>query len=327
MVSSGALRMVAELPGGDGPATAHLWVLLRPDSESPAGGGPPELLTVSGVCDARDLVRIWEGREAPNALPGRSRRPPAATRVPAADLVAAGMDLRPGWERASDAGTAESAYVELRAELVGALGAAADLPPELFAAAAGTSEAAGSAVAELAESGVLEIHQAPLGAQLDRGPLAVLTHKDLREDRAPSGRGQEVPGRVVIRPGDVVAAAAGRSVARVAGGAEAGAALGPRLLLLRCDPEHVDPGYLAGVLTAAAAAADDGHHSHSSRFDPRAVHVPAIPVEHQRARSAALRRLAQTEDQLARLAGLGERLAHLGRKGLFARTLTTGEAP
>ncbi|QBI53661.1 HsdM family class I SAM-dependent methyltransferase [Streptomonospora litoralis] len=331
LVSSGALRMVAELPGGDGPASAHLWVLLRPDAEDRGPGGAPVVLTVAGVRDARDLVRIWERREAPAALTGGGPDESVAAPVPAAELVAAGMDLRPGRERASDARAAASAYPKLRAELLDALSAAADLPPELFAdAAAGTEETGGPgtggrAVAELAAAGVLEVHQAPLGAQVERGPLAVLTHKDLREGRAPSGRGEEVPGRVVIRPGDVLAAAAGRAAARVAGAAEAGAALGPRLVLLRCDPEHLDAEYLAGLLTAAAA--DDGHRSRSSRFDPRAVRVPALPVEQQRVRAEALRRLAQTERDLARLAGLGERLAGLGRQGLFSRTLATEEAP
>ncbi|MBB4931108.1 SAM-dependent methyltransferase [Lipingzhangella halophila] len=333
LVSSGALRMVAELPGGDGPATAHVWVLDRPRNAEPGYGDAEPVLTVAGVRDTRDLVRLWRHRHRPeDGLEHGAGEGPAVAAASVSDLVASGMDLRPAPAREAGLEDAGSAYAQLRTKLVTTLGTVAGLPPELIATPVdggdGHNGADAPTIAELVASGAVEIHQAPLGAAVDRGPLAVLTYRDLREGAAPSGQGQEVPGRVVIRAGDVVAAVGGRSLARLAGEADEGAALGPRLVLLRCDGERIDPGYLAGVLSSAAVASEEpGQRSRSARFDPRAVRVPAIPVEHQRAHAEAMRRLVETREHLARLAALGDRLAQMGGRGLAKGTLGVGEEP
>ncbi|MFB9799022.1 N-6 DNA methylase, partial [Streptomonospora salina] len=65
LVSAGALRMVAELPDGDAPPTAHLWVLDRPDGAERGAAAP--VLTAAGVRDARELVRLWQHRDRPEA--------------------------------------------------------------------------------------------------------------------------------------------------------------------------------------------------------------------------------------------------------------------
>ncbi|MFC3994380.1 N-6 DNA methylase [Nocardiopsis sediminis] len=324
LLATGALRMVAELPGGDGPPAAHLWVLRRPEAGS---GAADRLIVVHGAKSHAEIVSV-----RPEPVVGTS----AATAVPVADLLGSAVDLRPSAHaiRATAGGTAE--YPALRAELIATLAALAELPPELEATRAAPAAGAESGddaptVGELAASGLVEIHHAPLGTPVDRGNLPLLTHKDLREQRPPSGRTRAVPGGVAIRPGDVLAASGGHPPRpRIAGEDDTGALLGPRLLLLRADPARLDPGYLAGVVEGAAMAAERADSSAALRFDPRKTRVPMISLVRQHAYAEMLRRLDMTEEQLTALADLGRRLADLGRLGLSTRTLlppTSEEAP
>jgi SAM-dependent methyltransferase len=320
LLAGGALRMVAELPGGDGPSTAHLWVLRRPRNQ---GGAADRIVFVHGVKAPDQIVHAWMDP----AVGG-------AAAVAPAELMDAAVDLRPAVHVAPRARDRAEGYPALRAELVAALTALADLPPELHApsdAAEAEPDSSAPTITELAASGIVEIHQAPLGTPAGHGPLPLLTHRDLRDRRPPGGRTRNVPGGVVVRPGDVVAASGGHPLhPRVAGTDDAGAVLGPRLVLIRTDPDRLDPGYLAGVLEGAAASAERTGASGTLRFDLRRTRVPMITPELQRARAAARRRLDATEDRVAALADLGRRLAELGRLGLSTGTLlprTTEEAP
>ncbi|WP_017624456.1 N-6 DNA methylase [Nocardiopsis chromatogenes] len=285
LAASGALRSVTELPGGQ----SLVWVLERPDGES-------------GRSESPGVEFVLSGDTAESCLLDR------------AELVDE-ADLRPSSHvprREPDA-----SYAQWRTALLSAVNGLAEAPPVLVPGDAPSdpegSAAAVSSVGELVDQGVLELHTAPLATPADRGTVPLLTHKDLREGRAPGGRTVESADRVVLRPGDVVASAAGDVSPRVAGAAESGAAIGPSLVVLRADPERIDPDYLAAALTAGPA--------HRLRNDPRKARIALLPLERQRAHITALRRLADTERRLAHLAELGARLVEAGRSGLADRSL------
>lgn len=91
--------------------------------------------------------------------------------------------------------------------------------------------------------------------------------------------------------------------------------LGPHLLVVRTDPEVLDPYCLAGFLRRAAprgaALPSRGH-----RVDVRRARVPRLPIAEQRRYGEAFRRLEEFEDALNRLAADGRKLADRIRDGL-----------
>ncbi|MDA2810660.1 N-6 DNA methylase [Nocardiopsis sp. RSe5-2] len=280
LASSGALRTVAELPG----AQSLVWVLDHPDEQ--AGRPSADVEFVRGLLTAEGAWSSFLDR---------------------AELLGA-ADLRPSSHVTP--GTPESSYAKGRAALLAALHDLAKAPPEL---APNDVPSAAASIAELVGDGVVEVQAAPLAAPADRGTVPLLTHKDLREGREPTGRTTEEPGRVVLRPGDVVASASGDAPPRVAGEAESGAAIGARLVILRTDPERVDPHYLAAALSSGPV--------HRFRGDPLKARIAVLPLDRQRAHVRALRRLADTERRLARVAELGARVVDAGRCGLSDRAL------
>jgi hypothetical protein len=316
LLRSGALRAVISLPTSAQTAVPapDLWVLRRPSDGDPV---PTDVLVVDRPTELSAAQHAWRCfmSDAEQSAPELSRV------VPIIDLLDDEVDINPARQLASHSDGAATA-----AEFVPARTKLRSIVAELLATLPGLDvadepvEPPMTSVGELAKAGVITVHQAPLKTTIDRGGLPVLTAKDVRLGRAPSGRTDAKTGIITTEPGDVVTSATSREpLARVL--VDGGAALGPQLLLLRADPERIDPDFLAGYLRIAGAANASRPQSTSSRIDARRAPIPLLPLPEQRRYGDAFRQLATFEDALRQATTLGETVLRLGFSGLADGTL------
>lgn len=107
---------------------------------------------------------------------------------------------------------------------------------------------------------------------------------------------------IALRAGDVVAAGVGTHVVT------AGSTLPSRRTAYRCDPDRVDPEYLAGLLRTVGP----------SRAEQRRARLPVLGIEEQRHRGRSLRALADLRDEMQSLAASTETLVRSATAGLLA---------
>ncbi|MCO5993731.1 N-6 DNA methylase [Actinoallomurus rhizosphaericola] len=311
LLRKGALRAVAGLS-----ATHHLW-MLRPPEDT-----PPATVLMIDSADPETVVATWR-RHADD--PGHDE-PGVSRAVPVIDLLDEEVDLTPS-RHVSPTRTDHTAerFTATHDRLTATLGKAGRLVPALSPAAE-RREARSVPLSELARIGYLTIHQAPMRGDTEDGggddpPL--LTAEDVAEGRAPTGRAARGDTRwIPIQAGDVlVAAVARRFVVRVA--ETGGPLLGPQLSLLRVDPRHLDPYFIAGVLRSSANARSSIVQSTGTigRADIRRAQVPRLPLEDQRRYGAAFRRMAEFESALRSTVAMGTELAQLLADGVAEGTL------
>lgn len=309
LLRTGALRAVVEVPV-EGSAPCHVWVLRRPQ----AGDAPPTHLLVSGP--GPDPAARWASFVAdPTGADG-----PGARAVPVVDLLDDAVDLTPA--RHLPAARVSVDPVSLRDAVTATLEALPDLLPPM--AAHEPAEAPlPTTVGELSRAGIVTIAQAPVRMTADDGEIPVLTLKDVQAHRAASGRAARQAGTVALRRGDVVLPIIAGADAAVRVIDEEGAVLGPRLVVLRPDPDRLDPEYLAGLLRVAVAEGPPRSGS-GSRTDVRRLPVTLLPPVRQRELGAAFRRLAAFRDALHACVRSGEDLVRAANAGLAAGRLSTG---
>ncbi|WP_230884087.1 N-6 DNA methylase [Planomonospora sp. ID82291] len=319
LIRRGALRAVITLPLGSVPNTAvalTLWVLRKPhDSRTPS-----HVLMVDTSTSPEDFARVaadaWgrfdRGDEADEPAVGRAvpvieLLDDEVDLTPARHLSVSSEDLSP--ERVTGRRNRMTELLELAAGLVPDVGSApeeADFQPV--------------PLTELVRRGMVTIHhQGPAKpdeeSEVPDG-TAVLTPDDVVDDRPPSGLTPSVPVQheIITRPGDVVVPhLVNRPVARVV--KEGGAVLGPRVSLLRTDPDRLDPHFLAGFV-AGSGNARNYVTAGRSQVDVRRADIPLLPIEEQRRYGEAFRRLADFEASLRQIADLGEDLIRLISDGL-----------
>ncbi|MER7165311.1 N-6 DNA methylase [Micromonospora sp. NPDC000207] len=303
LLRAGALRAVLSLPPAvPGAAAVDLWVLQRPD-----GGRRVSHLLV-GEADVEGVFATLLD-QAPTA-----GRPPAGSQVvPIIDLLDDQVDVSP--HRWSSAAGSSGGYRPAVEHLTDSITELLSHLPDLntgdpFEAIATTT------IGELVRTGALLLRQAPVGvADGDAGDVLLLTAKDVRHGRPPTGRAHRTDGCVTLQPSDLVTPLAPRTpVVRVV--TEAGALLGPRLYLLRVDPERVDAHFLAGFLRAGQGAGASGSASLAGQADLRRVRVPRLPLAQQRAYGEAFRRLFAVEEKLREVGVRGQTLVEQGFHGL-----------
>ncbi|MDT0330014.1 N-6 DNA methylase [Nocardiopsis lambiniae] len=360
LVRRGALRAVIGLPAGAAAPVhvgLHLWVLEPPGEDtapvtqvlfvSAAAGsgasGEGERRPVEWERLHRDIGEAWndflEQPEKTADVPGLCRS------VPAVDLLDDSVDVTP--ERhlplavpEASADDARKRAAKLRRSLLRDLdGTRSAVPGQGWAAREG-EEWRMATVADLARSGALVLHRAPSAASGlvpsgeehgQGGGPRVLTVADLLRDRKASGRLDELVDpvdadrRVEVLAGDVIIPSAlarsDLSRSRVATEADAGVLLGLNLHLLRPDPAHIDPWFLAGFLDDEDNLRQAGQGSLITRVDLRRLRVPLLSLHDQRRYGAAFRELHEfrTELDRARKAAreLGDRLVSGLRSGLL----------
>jgi hypothetical protein len=103
-----------------------------------------------------------------------------------------------------------------------------------------------------------------------------------------------------------------RLTARAATAADLGAYPANTVIVLRPDPEVLDPWFLAGFLSSSdgnrQAARLSSALGHNVRFDPRKVRVPLLALETQRAYGTAFERLSRFNLALRAAHNLGQEL-------------------
>jgi hypothetical protein len=289
----------------------HLWVVHRPREAS------GDVLLV----DAGDLVtdaypRIVEAVES-GAEPGRL--------VSVIDLLDDEVDLTPG-RHAPDAAAGTdtaAALTESRHRLAGIVGRLPALLPAVASAAQPEGPLPATSVADLARTGQLQL-LGPVRAGDDPAGRPVLTCEDVISG-SPAGGSPELrlSPHVDLRPGDIVVPViAPRLQPRVI--TEEGALLGRGLHLLRCDPQALDPWFVAGYLRTSANERQSGtaSSSGSQRFDVRRAQVPRVPVTEQRRHGAVFRQLQEFDDAVRSAAALSEQLSRHTADGLAAGVVT-----
>jgi hypothetical protein len=97
---------------------------------------------------------------------------------------------------------------------------------------------------------------------------------------------------------------------------EEGAALGPHRYLVRADPEHFAPEFVAGFLHIAARAVAARGSSASNRVDVRRAPLPRLPLDEQRRYGEAFTGLAEFESALRKVSETGHELLGLSLDGL-----------
>ncbi|HEX6497676.1 MAG TPA: N-6 DNA methylase [Micromonosporaceae bacterium] len=306
LLRKGALAAVISLPtawpaAGTAP---DLWVLRRPANEPLS-----RVLMVDASSDLSIATRAWRSflRDPDTRLPDGSR----AVRV--IDLLDDEVDVSPARHLARR--TADAAQFQpTRDRLLSTTGSFGRTLPDLVTSPDDHAPAT-TTVGDLIKAGIVATFQAPIRMVTDAGDTPVLTVRDVRHGRPPSGLTTPGPGAVVVAPGDVVVPMTARDgLPRVV--TDGGAILGPQLLLLRVDPDRLDPHFLAGFLrvaqTVTAARASLG----SSRTDVRRAALPRLSLADQRGYGEAFVKLAEFEDQLRSTVSLGETLLRLGFAGL-----------
>jgi hypothetical protein len=310
LLRTGALRAVITLAVGAAPASSgapDLWVLRRPE---PGEEPPSDMLMVNAGEDLDLAATAWRAYLAGDELPPGSRR------VRIIDLLDEEIDLTTGHRVTTQEQPAQAAYAALRKTAVElAKGLPAGVPR---LAASGDGEPPMTNLGELARAGVVTILQGPIKLPAE-GELPVLTAKDLLLDRPPSGRTSDAPGLVRLADGDVIAPLVTGSgpVPRVVH--RAGAVLGTQLLLIRADPDRLDPDFLAGCLRAASGSSIKL--GSSIRLDPRRARLPRLTIEEQRRYGEAYRSLLAFEDAVRMMYETGTDLVTAGFDGLFDGSL------
>jgi predicted DNA-binding transcriptional regulator AlpA len=323
LLRRGALRAVIALPAGSAPPHSlplHLWILRRP-GVTPAQ--PRLLLVDAGGAGSRPetdwpdvretALRAWKSFDRAGDVteePGRVRA------VPVIDLLDDDVDLTPARHLPPPV-TAQDAeqLTAVRERLGETLRLTAELapvpPPQEQAAPGSGTSGPVTTVGELVRGGVLTL---ALGGTGGRRGLPVLTDLDVVAGAAPSGAlpddGTGEEEAVLTRAGDVVLPViGGEPVARVVDGGTAGAVLGRNVVLLRPDPDTLDPWFLAGFLRGTANhRRASSFASTATRLDVRRLRVPRLPLEDQRRYGERFRALDEFEAALRQAARLGEQL-------------------
>ncbi|APU22199.1 N-6 DNA methylase [Actinoalloteichus sp. GBA129-24] len=314
LLRAGVLRAVissAELGmSADGTATEpDLWV-FRKGTESTT---PSHVLMVGR---SQDAEQAWQAfAEDPAAdLPESCR----AVRI--IDLLDDVVDLTPTrWLPVEPDTAVAASFTPVVAELRAALGRLTDALPDLDVHS-DTAERAMTTVGELVRSGLITMFQAPTRMPTDTGSLPVLTLDDLNRGTVPSGHCEQTGDTVLIQPGDVIVPMIPREpLVRLA--VEAGAALGPRLLLFRANQDRIVPGFLAAHLRFAANTVGGRAGTTGSRPEVRRTPIPRISLQEQQQYGKAFDRMTAFEDALRQTARLGESLVRRGFTGLADGTL------
>lgn len=313
LLRRGSVQAVIGLPPGMAPGTGlpvHVWVLRRPerDDRTPSS----VLMAVAGPATFDAVVERWrEFQRDPDAVadvPGESRT------VPIIDLVDEDVDISPA-RHVGAAGPAGGDYAGVRAAFLSRLDRLASLVPDVPPCQVRDLPAV--PLAELERTGALVVHQSGRYDVDGEGEPVVEAAQVFGGGPAVSRARPE--GRTVIVRGDVVVATRDREVAtRVA--EDSGSLLGPRLTLLRPDPERLDPYFLAGFLRGVPVSSG-GTQSGVTRFDARRAQVPRLPIEEQRRYGEAWQALSAFEDALRDVRAEGLLVAESVALGLSSGTL------
>jgi hypothetical protein len=216
--------------------------------------------------------------------------------------------------------------VQSRHRLAGIVGRFPTLLPTVGAAAKPRGPLPTVSIADLARTGQLQL-LGPVRAGREAAEHPVLTSDDVINGNPARGSTERhISPQIDLRPGDIVVPlVAAHLHPRVI--TEGGALLGRGLHLVRCDPQTMDPWFIAGYLRTSSNERQTGTSSSSGslRFDVRRAQVPRIPVDEQRRHGAVFRQLQEFDDAVRDAAALSVELSRHTADGLAAGLVTTEE--
>jgi hypothetical protein len=306
MLRRGALRELVALPPGLAGSHAlgvHLWILTRPgaahldEDDETAGGAQPARAVRMVDSTAFDRERL---REVEGSWWHQFRAEPGVTAaVPVIDLLDDDVDLTPSRYIQHAEVDVAAEHQQALHELAPLLEALPRSLPASFASLGTAALGPTVSVAELVRAGAVNLilnrdmpHVDSGGLQPGDVLVSVLDPADpplVITDQ----RGQPTPGRH----------------------------------LLRCDPDVLDPYFLAGFLRSHANTRQAVTGSGMFRYDARRAHVPRVPLSEQRRYGAVFRRLAEFAALMRRAAELGDDVVRLATDGLTSGVFTPPADP
>lgn len=320
MIRRGALRAVITLPLGAVPNMAvalNVWVLRRPyDSRTPS-----HILMVDTSTWPEDFVRVAASAWGRFDRGDEVDEPTVSRAVPVIELLDDEVDLTPArYLSVSAEDLAPERVTGRRNRVKDLLHVAAGLLPDVESAPEDQSFPT-VPLTEFVRRGMVTHHQQALAKSVEESGvpdgMTVLMPDDVIDDRPPTGLTPRIPVQqeIMTQPGDVVVPhMVNRPVARVV--KEGGAVLGPRISLLRTDPDQLDPYFLAGFVVSSVNARNYVTMASRAQVDVRRADIPLLPIEKQRRYGEAFRRLADFGASLRQIADLGEDLIQLISDGL-----------
>ncbi|MCW2876567.1 MAG: methylase [Sphaerisporangium sp.] len=314
LLRRGVIQAVIGLPPKMASGTGlpvHIWVLRKPTSDSRT---PSRVLMSEAEPATFDtIVERWRAFQAdPDHEvdhPGESRT------VPIIDLVDEDIDVTP----ARHVGMAEESggdYLSFRDQFVRRIERLSMLVPDALPGK--TREMPAVPLSELERTGALTIHQS--GRYDIEGSGQLVLDAGYLLTGGPVATRAQPENRIVIQPGDVVVATRDREIAAEVI-EDTGLLLGPRLTLLRPDPDRLDPYFLAGFVRTFSRMSTSGTQSGMTRFDPRRTQVPRLSLDEQRRYGEAFRNLFAFEAELREVNGSGLMAAVSVAMGLVSGAL------
>jgi len=296
-----------------------LWVLRRPADAR----APEHVLMVDTATRPVDFARVAADAWARFDRGEHADEPGVSTAVPVVELLDDAVDLTPARYLVPPAEDLTPERITAEGEKIATLlRATADLIPAV--------EALGESgnlptvpLAELERRGMLTIHQSMSAANFSLllSDLPFFTLEELLGEKRPddvappSVLAQHV---IAVEPGDVlVTQHATRLIALVV--ANRCVVPGPRVTLLRPDPERLDPHFLAGFVSGSTNVRHYTGTGSRLFTDIRRAEIPLLPIEEQRAYGEAFRRLTDFGRDLRHAAAMGEDLIRLISDGLTQR--------
>ncbi|RZU75496.1 N-6 DNA methylase [Micromonospora kangleipakensis] len=328
LLRRGALRAVVALPPGVAAphgVPLHLWVLRRPAADAP----PPARALLIDAADgdlAELYARVLTTWRAFTAAPDAEIEEVGFARaVPVIELLDEEVDLTPARRQPAVGGEQTGEHlVRTRERLAAMVGDLPALIPQVTPEPDGATAPLTLSIAELARSGALQLigpvrvaggaGEKPSAGQAGGPP--VLTVSDVLNGTEASEQVAERLGQEIrLAVGDVVVPMIARQLtARVV--TTEGALLGRNIYLLRPNPAALDPWFLAGQLRTSANERQASSLSGTLRFDIKRAQVPRVPLDEQRRRGEAFRRLDAFDCALRQASALGADLVRMTADGL-----------
>ena len=306
MLRSGALREIVALPPGLASSHTlgvHLWILVRPsaghvdeDGELTGQVGPARSVCMTDASGfSRERLRQVEG----DWWHQFADEPGVTADIPVIDLLDDDVDLTPSrYVQHPEADVAADLDRALR-ELAPLARLLADSLPAGLAPSDAALPGSMVSVAELVRAGAVDVI--------------------LNREMAHTGVGG-------LRPGDVLVSALDPADLPLVVTDQDGEPT-PDRHLLRCDPDVLDPYFLAGFLHSEANLRQAVTGSGVFRYDVRRAQVPRLPLAEQRRYGLAFRRLAEFAAHVHCAADLGDDVVRLATHGLTSGALTPPADP
>jgi SAM-dependent methyltransferase len=311
LLRRGAIRSIIALPPGAAAPHAiglHLWILQR------TAQATPDVRLVDAATQSVETLR--------------SRIDDMGYAVPVVDLLDEEVDLTPGRHAPANAigSAAVASAKESRERLRGIVNSLPTLLPTVIAENDLGAPLPTVSIGDLVKTGSVQLLgpvRVSVGQDPPGGRRQVLTAANVMAGRPPTNDDAALSPEITVRAGDIAVPILARELtARVI--VNGGPLLGRGVQLLRCDPQTLDPWFLAGYLRTSANERQVSRVSGNGRFDIRRAQVPRIPLDEQRRHGEIFRQIQQFDDAVRKTAALSDDFTRSAIDGMANGLLRPG---